>query len=279
MNLKRIFDSKLIIVAMALIIAGMLFLFVFPSLLSDDYTNIRQGFRELGVPLVITGVISIMLDSVALTSMKAELIKILNNSLQGQQLFDYGLSNIVQRLTYDDIYKAVTNGKNFDLVQTWSPNIQPLLFFHAKTIFRNGGKIRIFLLNPDTEYARQRSADLKLDADKVPNSIRGNIDYIKNFYKSMEEELIAEKPNLSEVEIKKEMKRIELRLYSSLPTCSIYKVDNKAWMGFYWLGKTTDESINLIVSNDRKNNIILEAVENQIGELVKRYKPVDINTI
>lgn len=259
-------NSGLVIAALILIILGMLLVFV---QFSDD-SNLHTKLQNLGTALITAGIISLVLDSIAVKSMSSKLSGVLHNNLRELRIRDFGMSDVVDRLPFNQLYSELEVCKSFDVVQTWVPNLSPFLQ-HAEQMFIKGGRIRVFLLHPASASAGQRSHDLnKVDQPFISNKIKTDIRDVKSFYKTMERQNIFSKSDMKE--------RLQLKLYATLPTCSIHKIDQKAWVGFYWLGIQSDEGMTLVISDNEKNNKALNTIKNQIEELDKKSIQVDLDT-
>ena len=223
------YTNKLTIYALLLLIFGMVLIFIPPS----NYEFATQ-LSNIGLSLIIAAVVSLILDRITFNSLVEKMEEPLIEVFGERKIHDFGVSGVVPRFPFEELYSLLPSSKNFHLVQTWSPHMSTLLGYAEKMI-ENGGNIRVCLLHPKSKYAEQRSYDLNNEITYVPGQIDGDIIHFRSFYRRMKE-----KHQISKEEMQK---RIQLKLYATLPTCGIYKVDKKVWVGFYWHGDHADNSI------------------------------------
>ncbi|MGE0408763.1 MAG: hypothetical protein AB7P23_05815 [Amphiplicatus sp.] len=233
-------QKSVLIVSLLLILVGVLLLFgVSPA--TPVFTN---EVGSIGLSLITAGVIALTLDRVSVSAISGKLTGIIDRGLQELKVRNFGVSEITPSTPYDEIYESMKKSAYFDLAQTWSPDMRNILDSAAELV-RNGGRLRVFLLHPESEAAKQRSSDLWEEPDYVPNKIRSDISQMRSFRRRMQAE-----QGLSERDA---AARIKLYLHRSLPTCAIYRTEQKAWLAFYWLGAQSDARMNIVVDGTVDN--------------------------
>lgn len=102
---------------------------------------------------------------------------------------------------------------------------------------RNGSRIQLLFLNPDSQYARQRSRDV----------------WPKNSLTPPDEQFVSKQITYSidvlhAMVVEHGIKNLEVRLFDSLPSLALYVTDDQILLGFFLSGTKTDSATMLTVS-------------------------------
>lgn len=136
------------------------------------------------------------------------------------------------------------------ILETWTPLLNDLHredFLRAVTeALKNGAKIEILLLNPDSRAAEQRTDELsdELQGEDARKAIMENLCYLHRY---RTDDLTERSDDLS------------VRIYSGWPPVQLYQWDDKAFLSFFPIGKRSEDTPQLETS-----------IEMPWGDFVKR---------
>ena len=108
-------------------------------------------------------------------------------------------------------------------------------------------KVRILLLNPDfPEYEKYSISDIRDEEEgQTKGTIRSQVEEFISDYKKMKKELKNDK--------------FEVRLYNSLPTVNIFKIDNEMFVGPYLMDRDSRRTITILI--DSKGDMFEQHLE------------------
>lgn len=224
--------NKITIVSLLFLVAGLTLIYA-----CARYGTCGSELSGIGLSLITAGIVAVTIDKVSLAELSAEVTSIVQDGLCALRMKNFGITNIVTNTPYQEIYAAMDLSKDFILVQTWSPDMKNILK-HCESLLARGGRVTIFLLNPDSPAATQRSLDLQEKPDHVPAKIRSDADQIFSMYRRLI------KHGLKESSLKA---RLRFFYYKTLPSFAIYKTDKNAWVAFYWYGIQSDSGMNIVI--------------------------------
>ena len=151
-----------------------------------------------------------------------------------RMLYESGLQGIYDRHHRDTVLEEIRAcSKEVRVLHTFlvEPNRFERAFVGAS---QNGAKIKVLLLEPNSDIARQRSIDIwpgdnPADADEgyVPSQIRMTVDEFRR---------IKQENNLE---------NFEIRLYDTLLSVQIFRCDDDLYLGFYPHGRKALEAAQL----------------------------------
>ncbi|HEX4207775.1 MAG TPA: hypothetical protein VHZ51_26970 [Ktedonobacteraceae bacterium] len=131
-------------------------------------------------------------------------------------LFQLGVLEIAERFDYPVLGKRIALAeKRILILENW---IGQNLYEYEEAFHQavqKGVSIQVILLNPDSEFTKQRSRDLDHDEQYVPKLIRANITSLKNLRKKLH------------------LKKPQVKYHKSLPSLRIFICDERAIIGFY----------------------------------------------
>lgn len=153
----------------------------------------------------------------------------------------------------EDLDFQYQSEEGIDILQTFAPNLPDLRELLASSIEKNI-KVRVLLAWPKSEIVRIREKALKkyigIQPDfNIENEVLKNLELLENILKS----LGGDSYNL------------ELKLYDSIPSMAIYRVNKYALVGFFIHNKLAIDSFQLeldlnasnkFMSNDITNNFL-----------------------
>jgi hypothetical protein len=213
--------QQVLIASLLIVIFGGLLLFgVAPSM--DTW---RDEVRALGISLLTAGFMSLLFDRLALTALVGEVTDTLSRAVGAFDLIRAGIRSTTVGPFYTDVYQALGISQSLTIVQTWSPDLTNLLREGTSVVMR-GGRIRVYLLHPGSQFARQRGIDLGPGPELVPGKIRSDTSDVRARYRRLVE--------------KKAKGRLELYYYDALPAFALYATDESAWVGSYWYAAQSD---------------------------------------
>jgi hypothetical protein len=189
-------------------------------------------FKALGASLVTAGLVALVLDRIALSALIGEVTDKLESAFGGFQVSAHGMRSIVVGPFYSDIYRRLRGSEQLTVLQTWSPDLTNLLR-EAEAVVHRGGQVRIYLLHPQSPFARQRGVDLGPGPDHVPSKIRSDARDVR-----------AKHRRLTSSGAKGSL---ELYYYNALPAFALYRVDDTAWVGSYWYQAQSDAGSTFVI--------------------------------
>ncbi|MGI9003450.1 MAG: hypothetical protein ACR2GH_17635 [Pseudonocardia sp.] len=132
------------------------------------------------------------------------------------------------------IARVADSRKRVRILETWTPLLNKgtsSIFFRAMTeALKNGAKIEILLLDPDSRAAEQRTDELQ--GVNVRKAIMENLYYLHSY--------------LTNVLAEEKMRNgVAVRIYSGLPSVQLYQWDAKAFLSFYPIGKLSEDTPQL----------------------------------
>ena len=226
-------DLVVVVLGMAFMIVGLFLLL--------GVTNISENFVQHGPALAtsifMAGLITITLDRISMRRISKGIHRQLSNGLNELQFHEFGFLDVTKTAVYDDIYDACRSSKVIQIVNTWSPNLDSILKAAEERILSKKCSVEIYLLDPDSEMAKQRSVSIKQPEDYVPGLIRNNKTEVTTFVQRLAEKV---GPGVME-------KQVRLYFYDTLPSCAIYRIDGRAWLSFYWQGIPSERTPNIVV--------------------------------
>ncbi len=225
-----------IILSLVLIILGFICIFI----LSQELSHYKNFLNNLGHTLIGAGILVVLVDRICTNLIVEELKDTLKTFSSQQKLEEFGLKKIYRSAPCNFILDQIRGLKKRDtfiMVQTYYPNSLQIKQALA-TAIKNEACIKIFLLEPESELAIQRSLDLKPgDTHFVTENIQKNSKDIKNLY----HELLTEK-NITKKTLNK---HLQLYYYKKIPSFSYIAINLHAWIGLLWYEKESNRSFNI----------------------------------
>jgi hypothetical protein len=133
-----------------------------------------------------------------------------------------GVSQVYQSFPTDLFCQLLQTGQEIRILNTWAPNLHEFKDLFTVAIQRQA-RIRILLLNPLSLVANLRNDAIKAAGDySVQRGVDENFATLREIYNYL---------NMQQ------RNRLEVRLYNSLPSISIYQVDQLCFMGIYFHGE------------------------------------------
>lgn len=232
--------QKILIASLILVIIGLGCLYVATKIIREDADSPWGALLQpVGAALLTAGAVSVIWDRVTISSLAAELEDTLAVPLDGFCISKHGLRSLATGSFYKQVFDAMSTSSQLTIVQTWCPNIAPFLK-HAEPLVARGGRVKIYLLDPKSPLAEQRSIDLGTGPTAVSQHICADTTRIAAAHKKLREASGA----------------IELYYYCALPAFALYQLDSAAWVGIYWHGNQSDEGTTLVI--DRPSPFALE---------------------
>lgn len=151
----------------------------------------------------------------------------------------------------DDFCRIMARAKRIRFLNTWIPNL-PSFVGALSEALTAGASVEFLLLSAYSPYRESRNRALSMSnqpflRDPVKAGIEGNLEMI---------DVICNSVGFSSCEAKK---RVQVRLYDSLPSISIFQADERVYIGKYLHGKLSIKSILFETTED--SELGLEAMD------------------
>jgi hypothetical protein len=149
------------------------------------------------------------------------------------------------------------------ILQTWMPNLELLEEAELlKKAIDRGVQVRILLLHPASGVAQLREQALRIDPDMMDNvqeSVKGCLRRLARLYKGVQEEGRT---------------RLQVRVYSSLPSIAVYKVDEHYLVSSFLHGRLAIHSTQIEI--DGCDTGMGEEVQRELDKLWGIGRDVDL---
>lgn len=163
-----------------------------------------------------------------------------------------------------DLFKEeLLKGDTIRLLNTWIANIEELVEPLTNAV-RRGAKLHVLLLKPDSPLADARNkalehGDKPFRREQVKEGIKRSVACIRDI-----RNLGMARPG-----------QVDLRFYDSLASFSIYQVDQKAFVGFYFHGRVGIALPQILTLTTSKFG---EEIKREFEELWFREETVDLDS-
>lgn len=152
-------------------------------------------------------------------AMEKRLQDVLGSHFDGmKRLADAGLADVLNNIDTTCVVKNIAGAKDAWILQTWIPEAIATLNAVEKCII-NGGRVRILLLNPDSDLGIRRSRQLGYQNDTQARDCT-----ITNL-----QEIVRVRSRLGKLR-----DNLTVRLFDSLPVISVYAYDDRMHVGSFW---------------------------------------------
>lgn len=249
------------IVVLLLFLTGSFFAFILPEWLPAGRWN---AVGNLGSSLMTAGLLVLIVERITTREIIRRQKRQLEDSLGEISLRTYGFETVTHAAPYEQIVDDLATSNHLTIVQTWCPQIKRVLD-KSESLIRRGGTVDIFLLNPTSRMAAVRSEDLLEPPEYVTNKILTDTSTIRLQYKRLDS-CLGHQIDLSS--------KFRLFYYDSLPTCAIYKTDQRIALSLYWHGRQSDDCANVILRSRGKAAFL---INEQIAMLRQNATPVDLD--
>ena len=248
--------QKILIATICVVLAGGVCSFI----LAPQAGTHSQTVISLGVSLITAGILAFVLDRTSFSALVGEVVDKLDFAHQDLDVRRKGLLEIATGPFYSAVYSSLACSRSFTLVQTWSPDLTNLLD-EASNVVERGGTVRIYLLHPESEFARQRGIDLGPGPKHVPAKIRSD----------------TRDCRARNNELKKRGAQgvFELYYYDALPGFALYGTDDRLWIGTYWYRAQSDRRTTYVI--ERPSQIAVD-YENHLDRLHQLAQIVDLDS-
>ena len=132
-----------------------------------------------------------------------------------QSVDDFGIIDIYKRISDSDISEQMSASSRIRILQTWFNEPRDYEQIFKGMLNKPDYDIKILLLDPESEFAKQRSKDLKHSEEVVPSQIR------------------LVKDSITQIKTVYNLDKLEIRYYKSLPSLPIYICDDVAYFGVF----------------------------------------------
>lgn len=138
----------------------------------------------------------------------------------GESISEFGLVKIHDAFPNNRLKEAMRTARRVRVLTTWISDPIRDIEIWQDCVQRRDCKIEILLINPNSDFARQRGKDLNLGEAFVVSSINNSISHLANLAKIHQGSMAAN--------------GFALKLYSALPSVYFFICDDVAFVGFYW---------------------------------------------
>lgn len=137
-----------------------------------------------------------------------------------------GIHLVHEKLPSDEFSSRLDKAKQINILNTWIPNLNDLIDSLIKAI-NNGAEVKILLLYPKSPIAELRNEALQSATNPV---------LLDNVQGGVENNLKALKYIFQKIEVDKR-KNLQVKMFSSLPSISIYQADELALVSAFFHGR------------------------------------------
>jgi hypothetical protein len=148
-----------------------------------------------------------------------------------------GIVRVHPNLDYHLLVDHMAEAREIVIQNTWIPGLDILADALVDALVR-GASVSILMLHPDSQIARLRSHALQ-DAtgegfrqDRVGPGVRHCLDVLAAVSRMVDDDCAS---------------RLRVRLYNSLPSISVYRMDDRAFMSFFLHGQLVVRSVQIEV--------------------------------
>jgi len=164
-----------------------------------------------------------------------------------------GLRNVHAGLPYGKFLAKLKNASDAIILNTLIPDT-PSLLDEVREMTRNGGKIRILVLNPESTMVEVRAKSLNRSVDYVRQGILTCIEDFDDIARDL-----------------KCQGGLQLRVYDTFPSVSLYKADDMMFIGHYILGVHAVEGPQLELYEEKYySNAMLDHFD-KLWDLAKEF--------
>ncbi|HWC26461.1 MAG TPA: hypothetical protein VG474_07755, partial [Solirubrobacteraceae bacterium] len=148
-----------------------------------------------------------------------------------------GIVRVHRNLDYHLLVECMGDAAEIFLLNTWIPGLDILADTLADALAR-GASVSVLMLHPDSRVAQLRSRALQGAAherfrqDRVRPGVRHCLDVLASIARTVEDD---------------SRRNLHVRLYDSLPSLSVYRVDERAFVSFLLHGQLAVKSLQIEV--------------------------------
>lgn len=148
-----------------------------------------------------------------------------------------GIARVHRRLDYHLLVDCMTGADEIVILNTWIPGLDILADSLAEAL-AGGTYVSILMLHPDSHVAQLRSQAMRTSTqarvhdDRVRQEVRHCLDVLAAISRTVGEECV---------------RHLRVRLYDSLPSISVYAIDDRAWISVFLHGQLTINSAHIEV--------------------------------
>jgi hypothetical protein len=166
------------------------------------------------------------------------------------------VSQVYQCFPSELFRQFLQTGQEIRILNTWAPNLHVLKDLLTEAI-RRQAEIRILLLFPWSMVANLRNDAIKAAGDySVQTGIDENFTTLIDIYKCLDLQ---------------QRNRLQVRFYNSLPSISIYQVDEFCLMGIYFHGELAIRMPQLVVD---MTSFLGKQIDNEFNKLWEIAEPI-----
>jgi len=252
--------SKTLIAALTVAVIGLCLLFL-PAAFGVPAPWPEMS-RTLGGVLLPSGVIGLIYELALKKALMNEIRFDLREIIQSEnstfmKLAASGIDAVYPTFPSDEVGKQLAESTTYvRVLQTWIPDICHIEQGMLLAVGR-GAKAQILILDPKSPQCLYRGRDIGYsDEVYISNAIQANLGEIERF---------AIKNKITE--------SVEVRLYDSTPTISMYSCEKYSYIGWFWLSQQCVQGAFLKIS--RKGDVLASAFDTHFNNLWQKSVPYD----
>lgn len=178
-----------------------------------------------------------------------------------------GVTRVASRFSETSFDDCVRSAEDIGILNTWMPNLDELVPSLKVALARNA-TVRILLLFPGSDVAQLRDEALRRT---LPNDERGG--YVQESVAGGVRRNFAFLEGLAEGIVRHGNGKLEVRVYNSLPSISIYRADEHYFVGLFLHGKLAIQSPQIEI--DGTNTVLGKHVQEEFETLWAAGQPID----
>ncbi|BCJ75309.1 hypothetical protein CS0771_48530 [Catellatospora sp. IY07-71] len=168
-----------------------------------------------------------------------------------------GVRDIHEIFPTSDVVRGFANARSIRIVQTWIPDVIPMLRA-MRAAAERGCKIQVLLLDPNSPVAPLRARELGYtELDATRQNVEANLAELRRFAR-----LAGVAANL------------EVRLYDGLPVAAIHAYDDTIFMSLYWRQTPAIQGPQFEVR--KGNSVLADTIELHIRDLWAAARHYDL---
>ncbi len=250
--------SNILISALVVAVVGLCLLFV-PTAIGL-IAPWPEMFRTLGAVLLPSGIIGLIYDVFLRKALMGKIRSELREIIQSEnktvmQLASSGIDTVYPTFPGDEVAEEFAqSSKLVRVLQTWIPDLSHIERGILQAS-RRGAKAQILLLDPESAHCTHRGCDIGYpDELYVSKAIKANLGEMERF-------IVANGI----------VEAVEIRLYDSTPTISIYSCDRFSFIGWFWMAQQCVQGACLKIN--RKGEVLAPSFDAHFEALWEKSVP------
>jgi hypothetical protein len=181
-----------------------------------EYKIIEQIILAVLSSFIVSAILDVVLKQDFMGVIRLQMLEAIKEAFSElSNIKRHGLKDLNVGLPYERYVEVLANAREARILQTFIPDM-PSILSELRAMLQHGGKVEILILDPRSPAAQIRADSLKRTLSYVTDGI----------YRCFEDlDSLIEDP--------KSTGTIEVKLYTELPSISLYQADEALFIGHY----------------------------------------------